>query len=205
MNDRKTRERLILAGERVFAERGIGAASLREIGAAAGQRNTAAAQYHFGTKEALIAAIFDFRMTEINARRLEMLARAQAEGRTGDLRSMLEAYVFPLAESIAVGGKHYGRFMAQLYAIPRYRSTFDWENAQSLRLVWKGIARCLDLPRPVLLARMRMLVHISVHTMADQEADQAAAPRPPTAPEPPEWAADLVDAAEGLLTAPVSR
>jgi len=202
VNDRKTRERLILAGERVFAERGINAASLREIGVAAGQRNVAAAQYHFGTKEALIAAIFDYRMTEINARRLEMLARAQAEGRTGDLRSMLEAYVFPLAESIAAGDKHYGRFMAQLYAIPRYRSTFDWENAESLRLVWKGIARCLALPRPVLTTRMRMLTHISVHTMADQEA---AGPRRAAGPGPPEWAVDLVDAAEGLLTAPVRR
>ena len=200
MTDRKTRERLILAGEKVFAERGVGAASLREIGAAAGQRNVAAAQYHFGTKEALIAAIFDYRMTEINARRLEMLATAQAEGRAGDLRSMLEAYVHPLAAAIAAGDKFYGRFMAQLYAIPRYRSTFDWENAESLRIVWKGIARCLDLPRSVLTARMRMLTHISLHAMADQESLAASG-----AAAEPHWTADLVDAAEGLLTAPVSR
>jgi AcrR family transcriptional regulator len=200
VSEGKTRERLILAGERVFAERGVGAASLREIGVAAGQRNTAAAQYHFGTKEALIAAIFEYRMTAINARRLEMLARAQADGRAGDLRSMLEAYVFPLAESIAAGGKHYGRFMAQLYAVPGFRSSFDWENAESLRLVWRGITRCLaGVPRPVVTARLRMLTHLTVHAMADHEPPARATVR-----TPPRWALDLVDAAEGLLTATVS-
>lgn len=198
-----TRERLIVAAERVFAERGVDAASLREIGVAAGQRNTAAAQYHFGTKEALIAAIFDHRMSTINAERMAMLARAQADGRAGDLRSMLEAYVFPMAASVAARDKYYGRFMAQLFAIPRYRSGFDWENAESLRLVWHGISRCLDaLPGDVLTARMRMLIHITVHAMADHESSDEPLPDPST---PPRWAVDLVDAAAGLLTAPVTE
>lgn len=202
-----TREHLIVAAERLFAERGVGAVSLREIGAAAGQRNTAAAQYHFGSKEALIEAIFDLRMRTINAHRMELLARAQADGRTGDLRAMIEAFVHPLAVGIATRDTYYGRFMAQLYAIPRYRSPFDWDNAASLRLVWRGIARCLDdLPRAVLSTRLRLLSHMTVHTMADQEAapadETARAPAPDTPHEPPQWAVDLVDAATGMLTAP---
>jgi AcrR family transcriptional regulator len=34
-----TRERLLVTAERLFAERGVAGVSLREIGAAAGQRN----------------------------------------------------------------------------------------------------------------------------------------------------------------------
>ncbi len=55
------REQMILAAERLIAERGIDAVSLREIGATAGQRNNSAAQYHFGTKEGLVAAIYEYR------------------------------------------------------------------------------------------------------------------------------------------------
>ena len=40
----------------------------------AGQRNTAAARYHFGTKQGLVDAIFRHRMQPINARRMSMLA-----------------------------------------------------------------------------------------------------------------------------------
>ena len=57
---------LIETAERLFAERGVNAVSLREIGAEAGQRNTGAVRYHFGTKEALVNAVFEHRMTPIN-------------------------------------------------------------------------------------------------------------------------------------------
>ena len=47
---------MIDAGERLAAERGIAAMSLREVQAAAGQRNKSAAQYHFGSRTGLIEA-----------------------------------------------------------------------------------------------------------------------------------------------------
>ena len=56
----QTREELILAAERLFSEFGIDAVSLRQINAAAGQRNSSAAHYHFGSKDALIAATLVF-------------------------------------------------------------------------------------------------------------------------------------------------
>ena len=48
----QTREELILAAERLFSEFGIDAVSLRQINAAAGQRNSSAAHYQFGSKDA---------------------------------------------------------------------------------------------------------------------------------------------------------
>jgi AcrR family transcriptional regulator len=51
---------MILAAEQPFAENGVDGVSLREIAVAAGQRNNSAAQYHFGTKQGLVEAVFDY-------------------------------------------------------------------------------------------------------------------------------------------------
>uniref|UniRef100_UPI0035C6F61D TetR family transcriptional regulator n=5 Tax=Nocardia seriolae TaxID=37332 RepID=UPI0035C6F61D len=47
------RERIILAAEQLIAERGP-AVPLRDIAAAAGQRNNSAIQYHFGSRDGLV-------------------------------------------------------------------------------------------------------------------------------------------------------
>ena len=49
-----TKTRLIRAAERLFAENGLGAVSVRDITRAAGAKNESALHYHFGSKEALI-------------------------------------------------------------------------------------------------------------------------------------------------------
>ena len=73
-----TRTCLIDAAERVFAERGFEAATVRVITSEA-QANIAAAHYHFGSKEALLRAVLDRYIVPLNRRRLELLAQASAE------------------------------------------------------------------------------------------------------------------------------
>lgn len=53
----QTRNQIIRAAEQLFAERGFRNVSLVEINTAAGQLNKSALQYHFGSREALLAAI----------------------------------------------------------------------------------------------------------------------------------------------------
>lgn len=196
-----TRELLIVTAERLFAERGIGAVSLREVGVAAGQRNTSAARYHFGDKESLVVAVLDYRMRTVNERRLQVLAQMQAQGHTSDLRSLVSAFVHPLVGSLADPDSHYARFCAQLSSDPQYRTSWDWDSATSLRLVWNGIRRCLsELLEPVLDLRMQMLSHLVMDTVADHEQANDR----PRGEEIPDWAIHLVDAAVGLLTAPVT-
>ncbi|MER5388967.1 TetR family transcriptional regulator [Saccharopolyspora sp. NPDC002686] len=199
--ERDTREQLILAAERLFAERGIGEVSLREVGAAAGQRNTSAAQYHFGNKSALIEAIFDHRMRTINEQRLQHLAEMQVERPDDELRPLLEAFIVPLATTAAGPHGYYARFLAQFSADPHHSTAWDWDTATSLRLVWRGLRRHLShLPEATARARLRMLEHLVVHTIADHER---AGPHD-TAESAQPWIAELVDAAEGLLTAPTT-
>ncbi|MGO4759077.1 TetR family transcriptional regulator, partial [Streptomyces sp. 2MCAF27] len=51
-----TRELILTAAERLFAERGVYAVSNRQVSEAAGQGNNAAVGYHFGTKADLVRA-----------------------------------------------------------------------------------------------------------------------------------------------------
>ena len=74
----KTRARILRTAEKLFAQHGIDQTSIRLINQTAGQRNSSATQYHFGDKKGLIAAIFEYRMEIINARRLNMLEELTA-------------------------------------------------------------------------------------------------------------------------------
>lgn len=105
---------MLAVGERLFALHGVDGVSLRQVGAAAGQRNVAAAQYHFGDRQGLIRAIFEFRLPPIDARRREMLARVREEGRAADVRALTEVLVFPLAEQAKTPGSHYVRFLNRM-------------------------------------------------------------------------------------------
>ncbi|MEO9223493.1 MAG: TetR family transcriptional regulator, partial [Acidimicrobiales bacterium] len=130
-----TRKRLIEEAERLFAIRGFAGVSLREIGAAAGARNNSAAQYHFGTRQGLVDAVFDQRMAAINERRLAMLAamdaadEADADMATnapdGRLKDLVAAMIVPFAMSFdpAPHSTYYARFTSQVLADPELAGT----------------------------------------------------------------------------------
>ena len=78
----ETRARLLRAGERLFAEHGIHQVRLREINALAGQRNSSALHYHFGSREGLVEAILAEHQTAMDVAvrpALEELAAAPSE------------------------------------------------------------------------------------------------------------------------------
>jgi len=85
MASEDTRERLLNAAERLFAERGISATTLRALTEVA-KVNLAAVHYHFGGKEGLLDAVVERRATAMNQERLRELdelersARRRAEG-----------------------------------------------------------------------------------------------------------------------------
>lgn len=198
-----TRTKIVLAAERLFAERGMAAVPLRDIVTAAGQRNASAIQYHFGPRPDLVTAVFQFRMGQVNDRRLEFLARMHATGRAADLRSLVEALVVPLVEAVGESGCHYARFLAQLSADPNYRVSETWKIATSLRAVRDGLHRTLaHLPDDIYAERWRMVTHLFIHTIADHENDGAAVAR---SAEVPGWVARLVDACLALLDTPFEQ
>jgi AcrR family transcriptional regulator len=98
----ETRERLLDAAAREFAEHGVWNASLIEVTRRAGQRNRAALRYHFGPREAVLCAVIDRHVEFLARREGELLAEAQHTP-DDDLGAVVEAIVRPAAELAASG------------------------------------------------------------------------------------------------------
>jgi len=91
----QTRSAILAAAERLYAERGFADVTLRDIVAAAGV-NLAAVNYHFGSKDELIAELFVTRSIATNRERLNELKLAeQAGGGRAEVEAILRALVGP--------------------------------------------------------------------------------------------------------------
>ena len=75
----QTRTAILAAAERLYADRGFGDVTLRDIVAAANV-NLAAVNYHFGSKDELIAELFVTRSLATNRERLNELKAAEEKG-----------------------------------------------------------------------------------------------------------------------------
>jgi AcrR family transcriptional regulator len=108
-----TRTALIEAAESLIATAGVDGVSTRQIGAAIGSLNTNVVAYHFGSKEALIEAIYRHRLPGIDQRRGELLDAALHNGTAGDLIALMRVFALPLFEQTDSNGCHsFARFLA---------------------------------------------------------------------------------------------
>ncbi|MBU1803350.1 MAG: TetR family transcriptional regulator, partial [Actinobacteria bacterium] len=92
-----TRQRLVEAATRGFAEDGVHTASLLEITRQAGQRNRGAVHYHFGSRTGMLVAVLEQHLDLLATRERELLAIAQAQP-AEDLVSVVRALVLPAVE-----------------------------------------------------------------------------------------------------------
>jgi AcrR family transcriptional regulator len=91
----RTRALILDAAERLYADRGFADVTLRDIVAAAGV-NLAAVNYHFGSKDELIAELFVTRSLATNRERLTELKLAEAEGGgRANIEAIVRALVGP--------------------------------------------------------------------------------------------------------------
>lgn len=117
-----TKNAVLNAAERLFAERGFEKTSLRTITADAGA-NLGAVNYHFASKDALIVAVLKRRMRPLNTERLALLEKfeAGAKGRPLPVRKILEALFRPAIEALTTpskGGKCFLKLISLTLAEP---------------------------------------------------------------------------------------
>jgi AcrR family transcriptional regulator len=206
-----TRVLLIETAERLFAERGVNAVSLREIGATAGQRNTGAVRYHFGTKEALVNAVFEHRMTPINEHRLAMLADLDASGRSDEVCGLTEAYLLPLADMLGDPGRPswYLRFCVHASfvagAAPNDLDAQPWTRGVAIiRDRLQKLLRHEGVPADLVRERWTLYSGHLTHALADRELLTEIAPaRISTSREM--FLSHLLDTAVSLALAPVAN
>jgi AcrR family transcriptional regulator len=91
----QTRTAILEAAERLYADRGFADVTLRDIVAAANV-NLAAVNYHFGSKDELIAELFVTRSIATNRERLNELKRVEEEGGgRAEIDAILRALIGP--------------------------------------------------------------------------------------------------------------
>jgi len=114
-----TKALLIEAGERLFGERGVDGATLREITVEAGQSNSNVVQYHFGDKAGLIRAILADRVARIEHVRAMQLAVLD-DSRPPDPKQVLKVvWISLMSIKDRNGGHPFCRFMLQYLLHPR--------------------------------------------------------------------------------------
>lgn len=194
----------MLAAERLIAERGQ-LVPLRDIAAAAGQRNNSAVQYHFGSRDGLIEAVVAHRIAMLEVRRLELLAEHAALDEPDDVHALLEILVVPMFE---LGTQHgigyYARFLEQIRTHPAVtdEANLSGDRRTSVRVIIHRLGRGLpDLAPALRVRRLRRLATVLFALLADHE--RAVEDGRVKAGDVTAWA-ETIDMLAGLLTAPVA-
>jgi AcrR family transcriptional regulator len=203
MRAEHTRAAIMAVAERLFAERGIAAVSNRQISDAAGQGNTAAVTYHFGTRTDLIRAIVREHADTMDEIRRQMLA---ANAGSTQLRDWVACAIRPITDHLADlhAPSWYARFAAQLMTDPALRALVIDEvfDSPTLQQAVEGVNRCLpDLPARIRVQRNNLVRTLVVHACAEHERNLADG----AGTDWDETATVLLDAVIGLLLGPVTN
>ncbi len=170
LSKKDTKQHILDVAEKLFAEHGLDAISLRQIIKQAGV-NIAAIHYHFGSKDDLLLQLVARHLPQISARRLELLNQcAEAPDRPPLLEQIVEAFVRPGMESMSERQTPYGR---QLLAKISFQ-TGQLQNRLYLDAYYKTDVKFIealhqalpDLPKETLYWRFSFILGMLIYTVA---------------------------------------
>ncbi len=200
-----TERRLLLAAERLFAERGVDSVSLRAINTAAGT-NVASVHYHFGSKESLLEALIRERSQEVSERRAVRLERLEAGGKA-TARGLAEAFVVPVAEMADSGGQAWVQFIAGLInsrhpALSVVTHGF-FDQARRFQLLLSKVHP--EWSDATVLFRLSQAMYLTFRVLGDVPGVQATMAGAGVRVDHDEIAAQLIDLVTAQLSDPASR
>ncbi|MEV0357864.1 TetR/AcrR family transcriptional regulator [Nocardia sp. NPDC050697] len=199
-----TDRRLVAAAERLFAERGIDAVSLRAVMAAAGA-NVASVHYHFGSKDALVRAVVRARGGEISVRRAELLDAAAAAEPSA--RALAEAFVRPVAEAMATGGGDWVTVVADVITVNHSAlHPMTAEFAGQARRFTELLTRLHpEIPPRTLRFRLTQAMTFTFQTLGDRDRLRDILALSGTQLTPAEIMDELLDTVTAILAGPPDR
>lgn len=127
-----TKQKLLDTAERLIAEQGYAATSLRHIISEAGV-NLAAVHYHFGSKEDLLDQVILQKASSVNAARLSLLDRLESEAAGAPLPvvEVLGAFFEPMIEAgsrspqfVKLMGRMFAEGLLPTIVAKHFRPTF---------------------------------------------------------------------------------
>ncbi|WP_181788807.1 TetR/AcrR family transcriptional regulator [Streptomyces phytophilus] len=204
-----TRTRLLDAAERLFAEHGFAATSLRTVTEAA-DANVAAVNYHFGSKEGLLRAVVERAMATVNRERLRLLGELRAAARPPSAADLVHAFVATgahLGDPQEAGGADLRRFLGRLVCEPdpAIRRLFGAEVAPVEGEYLGALTEALPHLTPAEVAyRYRAMVGLLALHQSGTLTDFHPGP-PPAEPPGPDDAARLTTLLTAAFEAPAAR
>jgi AcrR family transcriptional regulator len=172
----ETRTRILDAAEELFMQHGFEGTSMRLLTAKAGV-NLAAVNYHFGSKDALIEALFRRRLDPMNAERVAALDRLE----DFSAENIIRAFVRPslrLIEDAQGGGRNFIRLLGRTYTEPAkpVRVLIGQMYAPTMERFKAALERALpQMPREELVWRMHFMFGTLAYTLAATDTVQLIA------------------------------
>ena len=178
----ETRTRILDAAEELFMQHGFEGTSMRLLTAKAGA-NLAAVNYHFGSKDALIEAVFRRRLDPMNAGRVAELDRLEkdAGGRALAPEQIIRAFIgasLRMIEDAKNGGRNFIRLLGRTYTDPQkhIRSLIGQLYAPAMERFKIAFERALpQMPRDELIWRMHFMFGTLAYTLAATDTVQLIA------------------------------
>ena len=173
MSQTDTKQRILDAAEHLFAAEGFHNTSLRALTGEA-EVNLAAVNYHFGSKEALLEAVFERRLVPLNRIRKERLETvredARRAGRRPTVAEVMAAFVEPTLSfrDKGPGAEAFVRLVGRAIAEPddTIRKMFMRFQEPLFLLLYDALAEALpDLSRNDLFWRLHFALGALSHTM----------------------------------------
>ncbi|WP_419849530.1 TetR/AcrR family transcriptional regulator [Candidatus Poriferisocius sp.] len=194
----ETRARLIAEAERLFAEQGIWKVRVQDIVAAAGQKNSSALSYHFGSRSGVLDAILREHGEPIDQDRGEVWASLDDD----HTPALIEALVQPLTHRLATdSGRCYLRIVAQLSA-DFSRWDFDPTHVPANLNAILRLLRDRSSAADKAQRGERVLGMIQLMTASLAERARRIEAGDPLATQDHAYAANLVDMLTGIIEAP---
>jgi AcrR family transcriptional regulator len=175
----ETRTRILDAAEELFMLQGFGGTSMRLLTSKAGV-NLAAVNYHFGSKDALIEAVFRRRLDPMNIARIAALAALEAGG-TPDADAIIRAFVgasLRMLEDAKGGGRNFIRLLGRTYTEPAkgIRHLIGQMYAPTMQRYKAALERALpQMPHDELVWRMHFMFGTLAYTLAATDTVQLIA------------------------------
>ena len=201
---RATRETLKSVAQRLFAERGVAAVSVRDIVEEAGFRNVASLNYHFGGKQSLVQELVLDGAREAERWRQTQLDRLTTP-RDASVDELIRILAWPLlsADPVEVASDTHMRFLNHVISVnrPLFLATVGPEYNRAYQRCLSLLRERIGLPRALMDERF-ILVDIYLRgAFATREAEIARHPKN-NRWNSPEMVRDLLHTAQALLTAP---
>ena len=194
----ETRARLIAEAERLFAEQGIWRVRVQDIVTAAGQKNSSALSYHFGSRSGVLDAILREHGEPIDQDRGEVWATLDDD----HTPALIEALIQPLTWRLSTAsGRCYLRIVAQLSA---EFSRWDFDpthvpaNLNAILRLLRDQAAVSDKHQ----RDERVLGMIQLMTASLAERARRIEAGDPLATQNDVYAANLVDMLTGIIEVP---